>query len=298
MRVGLGHRDRLRDLLEPGVRVRVAVDVAQLDEAPEPLRLTDRRDRAVLDRDHPRAGAGEDVDPAAGGLGLDRPRHVLRRVLAAPQGALGEVVGVARLGVDREVALREAVQRADEIAGQAADQPRAHEHRLDVPVGVVVGEDRLAQVLVGAGGAQVARGGEDRVDRVERVLAPVAVGVGAVLLPGRRHELHPAQRAGRGDVEVAPVVGLDLVDRREHLPAHAVLDAGRLVDRQQERRDAELVDEEIRHADRDGAGQRERHRGVVGRGDPAGVAQRGGVFAGVALVVAVAVARRSSSRVR
>jgi hypothetical protein len=33
----------------------------------------------------------------------------------------------------------------------------------------------------------------------------------------------------------------------------AVLDAGRLVDREQERRDAELVDEEVRHADRRGA---------------------------------------------
>ena len=73
------------------------------------------------------------------------------------------------------------------------------------------------------------------------------------------------ERAGGGDVEVAPVVGLDLVDRGEDLPAHAVLHAGGLVDRQQERRDAELVDEEVRHADRRGAGGREREHRVVER---------------------------------
>ena len=69
------------------------------------------------------------------------------------------------------------------------------------------------------------------------------------MLPGGGHELHPADRAGGGDVQVAAVVGLDLVDRRQDLPAHAVLDAGGLVDRQQERRDPELVDEEVRDAD-------------------------------------------------
>ena len=38
-------------------------------------------------------------------------------------------------------------------------------------LGVVVGEDRLADVLIAARGAEVARGREDRVDRVEGVLA-------------------------------------------------------------------------------------------------------------------------------
>ena len=73
------------------------------------------------------------------------------------------------------------------------------------------------------------------------------------------------ERAGGGDVEVAAVVGLDLVDRGEDLPAHAVLDAGGLVDREQERRDPELVDEEVRHADRGGAGGDEREGRVVER---------------------------------
>src|SRR3712207_7876888 len=64
-----------------------------------------------------------------------------------------------------------------------------------------------------------------RSDRVVRVALAVAVGVEPVLLPRRRHELHPPERAGGGHVEVAPVVGLDLVDRREDLPADAVLGA-------------------------------------------------------------------------
>src|SRR4029078_3519133 len=90
---------------------------------------------------------------------------------------------------------------------------------------------------VGARGAQVARGGEDRVDRVEGGLDAVAGGVDAVLLPGGGDELDTAEGAGGGDVEVAAVVGLDLVDRGEHLPAHAVLDTGGLVGRQQEGRE-------------------------------------------------------------
>ena len=114
-------------------------------------------------------------------------------------------------------------------------------------------------------GLQVARGGEDRVDRVVRVLAAVVVGVDAVALPGRGHELHPAHGAGGRDVEVAPVVGLDLVDRGEDLPAHAVLDAGGLVDREQEGRDAELLDEEVRHADRRRTGERDGERRVAER---------------------------------
>ena len=80
------------------------------------------------------------------------------------------VVGVGRLGGDREAALGEPGERADEVGRQAADDLGAQQHRVDVPVGVVVGEDGAADVRVGAGGLQVARGGEDRVDRVVRVL--------------------------------------------------------------------------------------------------------------------------------
>src|SRR3954452_23825758 len=122
---------------------------------------------------------------------------------------------------------------------------------------MVVGVDRLAHVLRRARGLEVARGREDRVDRVVGVLLLVVVGVDAVLAPSGRHELHPADRARGGDVQVVPVVGLDLVDRRQILPAHAVLDTGGLVDRQQEERDAELADDEVGDAvDRGRAGQR------------------------------------------
>src|SRR5207249_2897665 len=114
--------------------------------------------------------------------------------------------------------------RADEVGRQAADQARAHEDGVDVPVRVVVGEDPPADVLVAAGRLEVAGGREDRVDRVVGVRHAVAVGVDPVLLPGGGHELHPPEGAGGGDVEVAAVVRLDLVDAGEDLPADAVLD--------------------------------------------------------------------------
>ena len=53
-------------------------------------------------------------------------------------------------------------------------------------------------------------------------------------------------RAGRADRQVAAVVGLDAVDRGEDLPAHAVLDAGGLVERKQEGRDLEAVEQDVR----------------------------------------------------
>ena len=197
---------------------------------------------------------GEDVDRAAPRRGLVGHGGV---------GALGlarGLLGIQRVGVgggrgDGEVALGQAGERADEVGGHAADQLGAQQHRLHVPVGVVVGEDRLADVLVATGRSEVAGGGEDRVGRVEGVLAAVAVGVAAVGLPGRGHELHPAERAGGADVEVAAVVGLDLVDRREDLPADPVLDPRGLVDRQQEDRHPELLDHEVRHALHGGGGR-------------------------------------------
>jgi hypothetical protein len=266
--LGLGGLALLRgrvgaaDLLQMRVGVGVAVDVLELDVAAEALVVAELADAGVVDGDHGRAGAGVDVDaPAVRALhdvgGVRGAAHLAARLL--------ELAGVARLGADREVALRQAGERADEVGRQPADDTGAQEDRVDVPVGVVVGEDRAAQVLVAAGGAQVAGGGEDRIDGVERVLQAVVVGVDAVRLPRGGHELHPAQRARGGDVEVAAVVGLDLVDRGQDLPADAVLGARGLVDREQERRDAELVDEEVRHADRRRARSRERDA-RVGRG--------------------------------
>ena len=177
--------------------------------------------------------------------------------------------------MDREQALRQTAQRADQVRRHAADEACPHEDRVDVPVGVVVGEDRLAQILIGARCLEVARSREDRVDRVVRVLLAVAVGVDAVGLPAGRDELHPAHGAGGRDVEVAAVVGLDLVDRGQDLPADAVLDARGLVDRQQERRDRELVDEEVRNADRHRAQGRQGHGRVRERRDAVGVTQAG-----------------------
>ena len=64
---------------------------------------------------------------------------------------------------------------------------------------MVVGKDRRVQIGRGAGCPEVARGGEDGVDRVVGVGVTGIDSVDPVLNPGRRHELHPADRAGRGD---------------------------------------------------------------------------------------------------
>ena len=117
-----------------------------------------------------------------------------------------------------------------------------------------------------AGGLEVVRGGADRVDRVVGVLAAVVVGVDAVCLPARRDELHPAEGAGGGDVQVRAEGGLDAVDRGEHLPRDPVLGSAGLVDREEEGRDRELVDDEVRDADRRRAEVRDGDGGVrVGR---------------------------------
>jgi hypothetical protein len=265
---------------QAGVPVRVAVRVLEHDEA-----LAQLADHAVLDRDDRRLPAAEDADGASRGVRLDDARGVLAGLEALRELGLRHRAGVGRLGLHREAALREPRERADEVGGQAADDAGAHQDRLDVPVGVVVGEDGAVEVLVGPRGAEVPRGGEDRVDRVERVLLPVAVGVDAVHVPRRGHELHPAQRAGGGDVQVAAVVRLDLVDRGQDLPPDAVLDAGGLVDGEEEGRDAELLDEEVRDADRSGARHRERVARVRGRGRAVGVVGGGGGVAGEGGVV-------------
>ena len=81
--------------------------------------------------------------------------------------------------------------------------------------------------------------------------------------------IHPTAPA-RGHVQVAAVVGLDLVDRRQHLPAHAVLDPRRLVDRQQERRHPELPDDEVRDPGwpRTGPGRASTKPGFERAGEP------------------------------
>ena len=277
----LRRRVALVDLAEVRVRVRVAVDVLEHDVAAEALVGADPDDAAVVDGDHRRALARVELDPAAAGR-LDHHRRV---ALAHALAARAQLARVRGLGLQREAALGQAGERADEVRRQAADDLGAQQHRVDVPVGVVVGEDGLADVGVGAGGLQVAGGGEDRVDRVVRVADLVAVGVDPVRAPRRGHELHPPERARRAHVEVAAVVGLDLVDRGQDLPADAVLDAGGLVDREQERRDPELVDEEVRHADAGGArlGERVGRVGRVGRA--VGIHAAGGVVDRVAHLV-------------
>ena len=298
-RLRLRHRVGVGDLGQAAVGVAVAVDVLEDDELALAV-APDLGHLAVVDGDHRGALAGVDLDPPPGRVGGVELGGVARARDELLGGLLLDVVGVARLRVDREAALGEPGQGARQVARDARDQARAHQDRVDVPVGVVVGEDRLARVLRVAGGVEVAGGGEDRVDRVVGVLDAVLVGVDAVGAPGRGDELHPAERAGVGDVQVAAVVGLDLVDRRQHLPADAVLGAGRLVDRQQEDRDAELLDDEVRHRGRGRGAGEEAGAGARGGGLGQGRVRAGGGAVGLEvgnLPGAAAMTLASTSRV-
>ncbi len=143
-----------------------------------------------------------------------------------------------RAAVHRGAAVHETGQGRDHGLRVGRDQLRPKHHGVDVFFGVVVGQDRAAQVGGRAGGAQVARGGEHRVDGVVGVGVAGFERVHAVGLPGFGHELHPPDRAGARHRLVGAVVGLDFVDAGEDLPRHAVLDGCRLVDRQHEERHA------------------------------------------------------------
>ena len=236
----------------------------------------DLLDLAVVGGDDRGALLGVDLDGAAVVVGLDHVGGVLAGLDALERLLLLEVVGVAGAGGDGEAALGQPGQRPDEVGGDAGDQPGAQHHRVDVPVGVVVGKDRPAHVLLIAGGLQIARGGEDRVDGVVGVLLAVLVRIDPIGPPRRGDELHPPQRTGGGDVQVAPVVGLDLVDRRQDLPPHPVLDPRRLIDRQQEHRHPELPNHEIRHTRRERRTRQRIHEARVALGGrTVRVAQRG-----------------------
>ncbi len=133
------------------------------------------------------------------------------------------------------------------------------EHVFDVPLCVVVGEDRALDVLVPPGRSEVARGGEDRVLGIPRVGDPIPVGVHPPAHPGGGNELHPAERSGRARAHVLAVAGLDLVDRAEHLPRNAVCIAGLLPERDELRIGANLG---RRGRARERRGDADRARGV------------------------------------
>src|SRR5581483_6556555 len=120
---------------------------------------------------------------------------------------------------------------------------------VHVPGGVVVAVDRGRDVDLPAAGHEVAGGAEDGISRVVRVGNAVPVRVDSPAGPGRRHELHPPDRAGRARAEVAPEVRLDLVDGAEYFPGDAVRAPGRLPDAA-----------EVRERDRSGLPDRERDR--------------------------------------
>ncbi len=261
----------LGDRAELRVGVAVAVGVLEDDELAELLALAHLLDDAIVDRDHRSVQARVDVDAPAVRIGLDDVRGVagglaLRR-RPGQRGRVADVVGVPGICCHGEMgSLREARKRADQRIRKAAILLRPQQHLIDVPVGVVVGEHRLADVVIPTRGPQVAGRGANRINWVVRVLASVLVGVDSVGRPGGRDELHPALGPGRGDIEVGAEGRLYLVDRGQYLPGDSVLGTAGLIDREQEGRDLEGVDDGI--GDPDGSGSK-------GRGGEARVPRRG-----------------------
>ncbi len=209
---------------------------------------------------------------------------------------------------ERQAPLSEARERSDHRLRVGGDQLGAQKHRFDVRIGVVVGEDRGVQIARRARRMQVASCGENRVDRVVGVRVARPECVDPVLQPGLGHELHPAHRTGGGYREVVAIVGLDLVDRREDLPRHPVLDARGLVDRQQEqghpikferlRGDRRLAEQRGQRARLSGHHLR-RRRDIVrrsGRHRRRGVASATGALAGTGSIGALTLRRGATLR--
>ena len=270
----------LGDRAELRVGVAVAVGVLEDDELAELLALAHLLDDAVVDRDHRSVQARVDVDAPAVRIGLDDVRGVagglaLRR-RPGEGGRIADVVGVASICCHGEVRpLCQARKRTDQRIRKAAILLRPKQHLIDVPVGVVVGEHRLADVVIPTRGPQVAGRGADRVDRVVRVLPSIVVGVDSVGRPGRGDELHPALGPGRGDIEVGAEGRLYLVDRGQYLPGDPVLGTAGLIDREQEGRNLEGVDDRIRDPDRGRPERRGRQTRVLRSGGAVGVPEDG-----------------------
>jgi hypothetical protein len=126
---------------------------------------------------------------------------------------------------------------------------------------MVVREDRAVEIETAAGGSEIAGSGVDRIGRVPRIGHAVTARVRPPAEPGRRHELHPADRTCRARTHVAAEIRLDLVDRREYLPRDAVRRAGLLPDAEQ-LRITELLEGDRRRRERQRQDQR---AGAVGR---------------------------------
>jgi hypothetical protein len=171
------------------VGVLVAVGVLKDDVLAELGVVPDLLDDPVVDRDDGSVKARVDVDASPVGVRADHVGGVAGGlplgVRAGERGGVVDVVRIPRVGGDREVrSLGEAGERADQGVGQLAVLVGVEEDLVDVPVGVVVGEDRLADVLVTAGRSQVASGGANRINWVVRVLLAVVIRVDPVGGPG------------------------------------------------------------------------------------------------------------------
>src|SRR5215217_8153183 len=104
------------------------------------------------------------------------------------------------------------------VAGQAPVAFGDAEHLDDVPVRVVVAEERRVPVLRRPARLEVSCSGRYGVPGIHYVGHPVAVTVHPGGLPGRWQELHRAHRPGGGRAHVGPVVRFDLPHGCEDVP--------------------------------------------------------------------------------
>src|SRR5215475_9168377 len=92
-------------------------------------------------------------------------------------------------------------RRDSEAGGSAASAGAVEtgepENLVHVPGRVVVAIDRPGDVELPTAPGEVARSAEDRVGGIVRIGYAVAVRVDSPARPGRGHELHPPDRAGR-----------------------------------------------------------------------------------------------------
>src|SRR4051812_16238370 len=98
---------------------------------------------------------------------------------------------------------------------------------------MVIGQNGPRDVPRAAGSSQVAGSRVDRILRIPWIRDSVPVCIETPAFPRARHELHPADRAGRARAHVAAEIRLDFVDRGKHFPGNSVSRARALPERNQ-----------------------------------------------------------------
>ena len=141
-------------------------------------------------------------------------------------------------------------QRRHQRIRHPPNQLRAQQHRLHIPRRMVISKNRPRQTPRRPRRVQIPRRRENRVNRVIRIRIPRPRRIHPPHLPRRRQKLHPPHRPSRRHTQIPPIISLNLINRRQHLPRHVILNPRRLINRQQKRRNRKTRNKEIRHTQR------------------------------------------------